>query len=274
MRFVLRPVSALIAALLLFAPASLRAAAIQVDYSMTLAGLPIGSANLSGSFDDDRYNLKVEGELTGLVGVLSGGSKGGATASGTFSGTRVLSSGFSAIGRSSSTKRTLQIGLSSGHVTRIQIDPPFEERPDRVPLAEGDKRGVIDPLSALMAVPANRAVPLDAANCNHTIPVFEGTQRFNVVLSYAETKPVQKPGYAGNVLVCNARYVPIAGHRPARPAVKFMTENRDMSVWLAPVEGARVLVPLRISVRTMIGTTVIEAEGWQLGTSAEVKPAR
>jgi hypothetical protein len=274
MRFVLRPVSALIAALPLLAPASVRAAAIQVDYSMTLAGLPIGSANLTGSFEDDHYNLKVEGELTGLVGVLSGGSKGGATASGTLSGTRVLSSGFSAIGRSSSTKRTLQIGLSSGHVNRIQIDPPFEERPDRVPLAEADKRGVIDPLSALMAVPVNRAVPLDAANCNHTIPVFEGTQRFNVVLSYAETKPVQKPGYVGNVLVCNARYIPIAGHRAARPAVKFMTENRDMSVWLAPVEGARVLVPLRISVRTMIGTTVIEAESWQLGKSAEAKPAR
>jgi hypothetical protein len=35
-----------------------------------------------------------------------------------------------------------------------------------------------------------------------------------------------------------------------------------------------VLVPLRISVRTMIGTTVIEAESWQLGKSAEAKPAR
>ncbi|HEY0354042.1 MAG TPA: DUF3108 domain-containing protein, partial [Enterovirga sp.] len=73
---------------------------------------------------------------------------------------------------------------------------------------------------------------------------------------------------------CNARYIPIAGHRAERPAVKFMTENRDMSVWLAPVEGARVLVPLRISVRTMIGTTVIEAESWRLGKSAEAKQAR
>ena len=55
------------------------------------------------------------------------------------------------------------------------------------------------------------------------------------------------------MLVCNARYVPIAGHRALRPATKFMEENKDMSVWLAPVEGQRVLVPLRIAVRTMIG---------------------
>jgi hypothetical protein len=61
------------------------------------------------------------------------------------------------------------------------------------------------------------------------------------------------------VLVCNARYVPIAGHRTERPSTKFMQENRDMDVWLAPVPEARVLVPLRISVRTMIGTSVIEA---------------
>jgi hypothetical protein len=41
-----------------------------------------------------------------------------------------------------------------------------------------------------------------------------------------------------------------------------MQENRDMSVWLAPVEGARVLVPFRISIRTMIGTSVVEATRW------------
>ena len=64
------------------------------------------------------------------------------------------------------------------------------------------------------------------------------------------------------MLVCNVRYVPIAGHRLHRPATKFMQENRDMSVWLAPVEGARVLVPFRISIRTMIGTSVVEATRW------------
>ncbi len=36
--------------------------------------------------------------------------------------------------------------------------------------------------------------------------MFDGATRFNVVLSYAETRPVQKPGYVGPVLVCTARY--------------------------------------------------------------------
>ena len=107
-----------------------------------------------------------------------------------------------------------------------------------------------------------RGEPLDPENCNRTLPVFDGATRFNVVLSYAETRPVQKPGYAGQVLVCTARYQAVAGHRPDRPGVKFMEENREMSVWLAPVEGTRVLIPLRISVLTTVGTNIIEAMRW------------
>lgn len=275
MRVAFRPVvAAATAPLFLLTPVPISAATIRVDYAMTLAGLSIGAANLTGAFEDERYSLKLDGHLTGLVGALSGGSRGAATAAGTVAGGRLVSSGFAATGRSSSAERTLQIGLSSGNVTAVQINPPFEDKPDRVPLGESDKRGVIDPLSALVAVPAKGAGPLDAANCNRTIPVFEGTQRFNVVLSFAETKAVRKPGYTGNVLVCNARYIPIAGHRPSRSAVQFMAENRDMSVWLAPVEGARVLVPLRIAVRTTLGMSVIEAESWRLDKNAEAKPAR
>jgi hypothetical protein len=41
-----------------------------------------------------------------------------------------------------------------------------------------------------------------------------------------------------------------------------MEENRDLSVWLAPVEGTRVLMPMRISIRTTMGTSVIEATRW------------
>ena len=73
--------------------------------------------------------------------------------------------------------------------------------------------------------------------------------------------------------MCKARYVPIAGHRALRPATKFMEDNKDMQVWLAPVERSRLLVPLRIAVRTMIGMSVIEASKWDLGEGGAVVPA-
>jgi hypothetical protein len=153
--------------------------------------------------------------------------------------------------------------------------PPLEAREDRVPVKDAHKKGVVDPVSALLMPTLGKGSLTDAGNCNRTIPIFDGATRFNIVLSYGSTQEVQKPGYSGPVLVCNVRYVPIAGHRAGRRATQFMVENRDISVWLAPVEGTRVLVPLRISVRTMVGTSVIEASRFSLdGRRAEApRPA-
>jgi hypothetical protein len=51
-----------------------------------------------------------------------------------------------------------------------------------------------------------------------------------------------------------------------------MEENRDMQVWLAPVEGTRLLVPMKIAVRTMIGMSVVEASDWTLSGDARIVP--
>jgi hypothetical protein len=55
------------------------------------------------------------------------------------------------------------------------------------------------------------------------------------------------------------RYHPVAGHRPSRWAIKFLTETRDIEVALAPIGPTRVLVPYRVSVPTSLGTGVLEA---------------
>jgi hypothetical protein len=43
-----------------------------------------------------------------------------------------------------------------------------------------------------------------------------------------------------------------------------MQDNKDMSVWLAPVEGPRILFPVRVAVRTMIGMGELLASQWSL----------
>jgi hypothetical protein len=80
--------------------------------------------------------------------------------------------------------------------------------------------------------------------------------------------------------VCKIRYVPHAGHRSERPGTKFMMQNEDMSVWLAPVAGTRFLAPLRIAIRTMIGMSVVEAtrfaveDGPATASAAPSRPTR
>jgi hypothetical protein len=151
-------------------------------------------------------------------------------------------------------------------VTGVDITPPFEDKPDRVPVRDKDKRGIVDPVGAfIIAVPG--ADPLvGPAACSRTIPVFDGFTRFDVRLAYVGQRRVTATGYSGPVAVCALRYVPIAGHRPDRPGTKFMAENKNIEMWLAPIESARVLLPYRISVKTMIGTAVIEASEFKVET--------
>jgi hypothetical protein len=248
------------------------AQSLQVEYAISLAGLPLGSADLTTTVEGARYSVKVGAKLTGLAGLLTG-AKGAAAAAGALSRSQPLPSSFAVTSHSSKDQRTVRMGLTGGSVAALEITPPLDPKPDRVPLNESHKRGILDPVSALLMPAAGQGNLMDARNCNRTLPIFDGAARFNVVLSYEETKQIDKPGYSGPVLVCNARYVPIAGHRALRPSTKFMEENRDMQVWLAPVDGARLLVPLRISVQTMVGMSVVEASQWARPGYAQVVPA-
>lgn len=259
----MRPLSCVLLALLVLA-APARAASLRVDYAITLAGLSLGNAGLEGSFDDQRYDMRLTGKLTGIVGALSGNSSGGAAARGVVTPSRVVSNGFSANARSGENQRTVMLGVNGGNVTSISIVPPFERNYPVVPLGDGDRRNITDPLSGLVGVMANGRLD-DPSNCNRTIPVFDGTQRFDIRLSYGGTRVVRRPGFTGAVAVCNIRYVPVAGHRTDRPSVQFMRDNREMSVWLAQVEGTRFLLPLRISVQTQVGLSVVEAQNWRVG---------
>jgi hypothetical protein len=257
--------SLVIGALLSVSPAN--AAGIEVHYAITLAGLSIGKASLSATLEGSTYTLNVNSAMTGIVGAVSKG-RGAATARGNVGAGGVLTNGFSLSASNGTDQRTIQIAAAAGSVRSVVIDPPFEDKGgggDRIPLRDSHKIGVMDPASALI-MPSRAADPLDKANCERRIPVFDGSQRFDVVLSYASTKQVKsEKGYSGPALVCQARYVPVAGHRPERRVTKFMAENRHMEAWLVPVNGGKVLIPYRIAVKTMIGTTVIEAESFNPG---------
>ena len=248
------------------AAGAVRADSLDVQYDLSLAGLPIGTAAMGGTVSPGNYKVDVRARMTGLAGLLTGG-KGAGTSSGTASGMRVVPSAYALTSTNSNGTYTVRMALSSGSVAAVDINPPLDEKVDRVPLLDTHKRNVVDPVGALLMPVARPGPLLDPASCNRTIPVFDGAGRFDVTLTYVGTEKVDIQGYRGPVLVCAARYNPIAGHRTGRKATQFMADNTDMSTWLAPVENARMLVPVKISVRTMIGTTVIEATRFATGRS-------
>jgi hypothetical protein len=239
------------------APAA-QATSLEAVYGISVGGFPVGSADVVSSFDGRNYSISLQARLTGLVGVFLSG-RGAANASGDVSGTRIRPSAFAVRSESSRASRTVRMGLRAGSVAAVEIEPPLKEHADRIPVVNAHTRDVVDPVSAFLMPGIARADLTDPRNCDRTIPVFDGASRFDITLSYGGVREINKPGYIGPVLVCNARFKAISGHRPGREAVQFMEDNRDMSVWLAPIESNRTLLPLRIEVRTQIGMSVIEA---------------
>ena len=257
------------AAALLAAPA--QAETLTATYAISLAGLPLGTANLRAEIGSGAYKLDIRAGMTGLAGAMMK-SSGVGVASGSLTGAgRLTSTGYAVNSTSSDGARRVQVAMNAGNVQSATLDPPLEDKPDRVPVTDAHRRGVVDPVSALlMPLPAKSVDPFDPSGCDRTIPIFDGATRFDVVLSHKGRSEVRGQGYSGPALVCAARFVPHAGHRPERRATQFMVENRDMEVWLVPVGSTRLLAPHRISVRTMVGTTVLEASAFQVaGATAE-----
>ncbi len=248
-----------------------QAASLDAKYDISLLGMSLGTANLSGGFDGGSYKLDLVAKLTGLVGSFTGG-RGSGAATGNVSGGRVSPATFAVTSASSSESRTVRMALDGRAVQAIDIAPPIDAKPDRVPLTDSHKRNVVDPLSAfLMPVEGKGG---SSAACNRTLPIFDGAARYDIKLSYAGSREVKLEGYSGPVAICQARYVPIAGHRALRPSTKFMAENRDIDTWLAPVAGTNMMVPVRISVKTMIGTAVIEASSFKVDPGVTASAAK
>ena len=246
--------------------ASAQAEALHARYGVSLLGLPLGRAALDGEVAGQTYKIAINARLTGVASLVSS-SKGAAVASGAFLRGLIVPSAYANTSANATQTRTVRVAMSGGSVKGVDISPPIDPSPERVPLTDAHTRNIVDPLSAMiMPVPGTEPI-MGPAACNRTIPVYDGFTRFDVTLTYVAQRQVKVKGYAGPVSVCAVRYTPIAGHRNRKP-VQFMAQNKDIEVWLAPVGANRVLVPFRISMATTIGHLNIEAEEFSAAAKA------
>lgn len=231
---------------------------LEAHYTASLAGIPVGKGVWVVDVIDDQYTAAANGKTTGILQVVSGGH-GSAAGRGTLNG-KPLSSDYSSTVVVDKRIDAIHIAVNGGNVKDFSAEPQWPPTPDRVPVTDAHRKGVIDPMAAwLMPVPGN-GDPVKPEACRRTLPVFDGRGRFDLALSFKRMDRVRaEKGYAGPVVVCAVQFIPIAGHRPSRPAMKYLTEQRDIEVALAPVAGTRVVVPYRISVPTVLGAAVLEA---------------
>lgn len=240
--------------------------AIESRYDITLMGMQIGVAQLKVALDGDSYKVDVWTRLTGLAGVVTDG-KGAGSASGSLAGAAVVPASFAVTTASGNKSVSVRMALAGGAVRALKVSPPVPQRGNRVPLRDEHTRNIVDPVSALLMPASGRARAGDPAACNRTLALFDGAARFDIPLSFTRAQKINGRAFSGTVSVCSARYRSIAGHVPDRADTKFMENNRDIELWLAPTPDGRLFLPYRIAVRSPIGLVVIEATRFPGGTT-------
>jgi len=236
MRGPLRRAVAALAALSMSLSAA-TAQTLHVTYAISLLGLPLGTGTVRADITPASYDIEGSAKLNALASLVNN-SHGVSQGHGAIVSGHVSPAAFATTAASSSSTRTIRMAIRNNAVAAVDI---------------------LDPVAAYV-FPAPKSGPeISAADCDRTLPIFDGYTRFNLQLSYVEERKVSAKGYSGPVAVCAVRYQPIAGHRRDRPATKFMAENRDMQIWLAPVAGASALAPFKVSIKTTVGTLAIEA---------------
>jgi uncharacterized protein DUF3108 len=232
---------------------------LDAHYVATLAGVPIGKGAWVIEIGDDQFTAAASGMTTGLLRVFATGD-GNGISRGTVRGDNLAPMLFVSTINNEKRVEELKIVMNAGNVKDLAVEPPTMPHPDRVPLTDAHRRGIIDPMSAaLIRVSGNGDTVVPEA-CRRTLPVFDGRMRFDLQLTFNRIEKVRAhPGYEGPVVVCSVRFVPLAGHIPERPAIKYLAAQQDMEIWLAPVAGTRIVVPYRISIPTPLGRGILEA---------------
>ena len=247
----------------LVAAGAAQAETLRATYALSIIGVPIGSADAAASIEGSGYKIDIGLRLTGLAALVTK-AKGAATANGAIANSAVLPNAYANTTANATETRTVRMGLNAGTVRAVDISPPFLDMNERVPVTQGHKTNVLDPVSALvMSVPQGQPL-IGQTACDRTIPVYDGLVRFNVSLFYKGVRNVRAKGYSGPVSVCSARYTPISGYKLDSQSTRYMAENRDMEVWLAPVAQAHVVVPYYVKIGTKSGSLVIQAVDFHL----------
>ena len=239
---------------------------LEVRYKASLAaladlkGIEIGKGAFTVDITDEGYAAAGSAKVTGFARLVSKG-EGSVAARGTFVNGKVSPITYSSTSESDKKAEEVRISLANNVVKEFAVSPPTTPHEDRVPVTEEHRQGVVDPLSAAVITVPGSGDMLARDSCARTVSIFDGRQRYDLVFSYERTEPAKNvKGYNGPMLVCRVDYRPIAGHRASRLQVKFMEDNKNIFVWLAPVAGTRVLFPIRVSIVTLVGVVLVEAE--------------
>lgn len=232
------------------------AQSFSAEYSISYLGLTIARSRFESTIGDRSFRM--DGSLSSAgIAELFDDTKGTTSASGSFTGGIASPDGFTADYTTGKKAKKIAVSFANGAVTRtVSVPPPRPRGDDWIQVATKDLRGVADPLSSTLI----RADRLEEV-CGRKLKVYDGELRADLALTLAEKGPVSIGGYEGEAVVCNGRFLPVAGYRKGHKSIEYLKNKSRIRITFAPLGTTGVYAPIRATIGTRIGTITITARG-------------
>ena len=223
--------------------------AVEARYRLLYNGIGVGHLQINATASEGTYSLSGSGKVSAFFGAVSW--SGSSAVSGSLEGGGEPSpTSYAFDWRHNKKGGSIKLGFSNRSATDVAVTPPPSPHPDLVPIAPAHKAGVLDPVSAVLALTKADGRP----PCDRRVGIFDGKQRYDIVLTPKRmTQFASSSGNAEPAHVCRAMYEPIAGHRD-NEATKTYASNRDVEVVMRRVPGTVLHVPYSVMVPTFWGT--------------------
>jgi hypothetical protein len=239
---------------------------MEVDavYKIALNGFELGKFRFNSNVTPYQYTVDTDVELSALLGVFHW--KGVTRSSGTFAASKPIPAGFLFEFESPARNGSVKLGFDETGVHDISVLPQDYDAPDLVPLQAQHLKGVLDPLSAIMALTHSDS----ASPCGRKLEIFDGKQRFDLDLRFSREEAAA--GQTEMLTVCRVKYTPLSGYR-ATDETRSMAANSGIEIAFRRVPNAKLMLPQTVVVPTAAGPAELTLETVDIKTPGRGKIA-
>jgi hypothetical protein len=239
---------------------------IQAVYRVDLAGVNLGDFRLTTVFHGSDYEMRGQGHLSLMGGLLYEWS-GRTSSKGKVTDTGPQPTMYAFTSQDGDESQQLRVTFDAGAVTKVSVSPVTRPTVPVVPITKEQLQGVFDPVTAIFLYARSENPNGDPKVCDHTVPVFDGEQRYDLVLKPKRTVKLRKDastGYSGFAAVCGVKFNPISGYQPDDPDIKLMAQTKEIEVWLVSLPGTAMYVPYRIVLPTFAGSSSLTSTSFHV----------
>jgi hypothetical protein len=234
-------------------------AKLDAYYTATLLGVSIGHISWVIDVKENRFSSVATGSIAGFLRLFLD-AQGSVAAEGRLSSGKPVPSKFQLKLLAGKWSDEVGIVFSGNRAKESVLSTSANPSADYVPIKDGDRVGASDPMTALLVYVGGAGITTVPQACERTVAIFDGHTRYNLRLAFERfgtARPIE--GYQGQVVVCSAKFLPVAGYDPKHFLVTYLAAQHETEIWLAPLGSTRLLVPYRASISTPMGVGILEA---------------